>query len=169
MSQYPVYLRNMEKLQTPRLLMVCLGNICRSPMAEGYMREILLSHGVDWLVDSAGTGHWHVGEAPDNRAIRTLAARGISIAELRARQFKTEDFDRFTHIFVMDSSNYQDVIKKARNEFDRSKVQFLTESAYPREKLIVPDPWYGDTSDFEKVADLIQTSCEAIYETLKKR
>jgi protein-tyrosine phosphatase len=157
----------MEKQAVPHLLMVCLGNICRSPMAEGIMRQVAEDQGVEIVLDSAGTGHWHVGEPPDDRAIRTMASLGMDISGLRARQFTQKDFDRFTHIFVMDASNYQDVMRLARHERDQEKVQFLTQAAWPGENRTVPDPWFGKEEGFASVAQLIHTSCLAILQQLK--
>ncbi|WP_126249347.1 low molecular weight protein-tyrosine-phosphatase [Chitinophaga rhizosphaerae] len=139
-----------------KILMVCLGNICRSPLAEGILRHLAGEKGLDWDVDSAGTGNWHVGHPPDRRSIAVAKQHGIDISGLRGRQFSTEDFDRFDRIFVMDLDNYRDVLRKARSSADQQKVQLLLEDQQP-----VPDPWYDDAL-FEPVFRLIHGACERI-------
>jgi protein-tyrosine phosphatase len=141
-----------------RILMVCLGNICRSPLAEGIMQEKARSKGLDWIVDSAGTGGWHTGELPDRRSIATARARGIDLSGQRARQFKEADFDRFDHIFVMDEQNLQNVLRLARTEADRAKVSLILDTIYPGENRIVPDPYYDDNG-FEAVFDMLEAAC----------
>src|SRR4051812_28107837 len=105
-----------------RILMVCLGNICRSPLAEGILRAKIKEKGIDVFVDSAGTGSWHVGEKPDERAIKTAKKYGVDISKLCARQFTPRDFDAFDRIYVMDRSNLEDVLSLARNRKDEEKV-----------------------------------------------
>lgn len=139
-----------------KILMVCLGNICRSPLAEGILRHLSAQKGLDWEIDSAGTGNWHVGHPPDRRSVAVSKRHGIDISGLRGRQFSTEDFDRFDRIFVMDLDNYRDVLVKARSDADRQKVQLLLEDQQP-----VPDPWYDDAL-FEPVYRLIHDACERI-------
>lgn len=136
--------------------MVCLGNICRSPLAEGILRHLAAQWQLDWEIDSAGTGNWHVGDPPDARSVRVARKHGIDISGLRGRQFQAEDFDRFDRIYVMDLDNYRDVLRKARKETDREKVQLLLEHQQP-----VPDPWYDDAL-FEPVYNLIYDACERI-------
>src|SRR4051812_20355013 len=104
------------------ILMVCLGNICRSPLAEGIMQHLVKQNGLDWEVDSAGTGNWHVGQGPDRRSVRVASDNGIDISRQVCRAFSVSDFDRFDHILVMDSNNLRDVLAKARNDNDRNKV-----------------------------------------------
>jgi protein-tyrosine phosphatase len=139
-----------------RILMVCLGNICRSPLAEGIMRHLAAEKHLDWTIDSAGTGNWHVGDPPDARSVSVARKYGIDISGLRGRQFQTTDFDAFDRIFVMDLDNYRDVLRKTRTEADRNKVQLLLERQQP-----VPDPWYDDAL-FEPVFRLIMNGCERI-------
>lgn len=136
--------------------MVCLGNICRSPLAEGILRHLSSQKGLNWQIDSAGTGNWHVGHPPDRRSIAVAKKHGIDISGLRGRQFSTADFDQFDRIFVMDLDNYRDVLQKVRSEADRLKVQLLLNDQQP-----VPDPWYDDAL-FEPVFKLIQGACERI-------
>ena len=139
-----------------KILMVCLGNICRSPLAEGIMRHLALEKGLNWEIDSAGTGNWHVGDAPDRRAISEAKRNGVDISSLRGRQFQTADFDQFDKIYVMDRNNYNDVLRKARNESDKAKVAFLL--AQDKE---VPDPWFDDAL-FTPVYNLIYNACKQI-------
>ena len=148
-----------------KILMVCLGNICRSPLAEGIMRSKLSE---DFIVDSAGTGGWHAGELPDKRSISTAKGRGLDITNQRARQFKKSDFDTFDHIFVMDNSNYKDVLALAPNEEAKSKVKLILNEIFPNENVDVPDPYYGGQDGFENVFDMLDKACEEIARKLKK-
>jgi protein-tyrosine phosphatase len=135
-----------------RVLMVCLGNICRSPLAEGILRHLA----PDWEIDSAGTGGWHMGDPPDRRSVAVARHHGIDISGLRGRQFHTADYDEFDRIYVMDVDNYRDVIRKARTDADRAKVQLLLDN-----QQSVPDPWYDDAL-FEPVYNMIYKACEKI-------
>ena len=145
--------------------MVCLGNICRSPLAEGIMRSKLSE---DFTVDSAGTGGWHAGELPDKRSIATAKNRGLDITNQRARQFKKNDFEIFDHIFVMDNSNYKDVLALAPNEEAKSKVKLILNEIFPNENVDVPDPYYGGQDGFENVFDMLDQACEEIARKLKQ-
>lgn len=143
-----------------KILMVCLGNICRSPLAEGIMRSKL---GEEYFVDSAGTGSWHVGQAPDKRSIAVAKKYGIEISHLRARQFQVKDFDEFDYILAMDSSNYRDILSLARSEEDRMKVRMILHDQD------VPDPYYGGEDGFELVYQLLDEAVDDFIEnTLKK-
>lgn len=133
-----------------KILMVCLGNICRSPMAEGILQSKLSN---DFKVDSAGTGNWHEGEAPDHRAIATAKKFGVDISKLRAKQFKLTDFEEFDLILTMDKSNHSNVIALAENEEQMSKVRMLLKNGKE-----VPDPYYGNEEDFEEVFYLLDES-----------
>lgn len=146
------------------ILMVCLGNICRSPLAEGIMRSKLSE---DFVVDSAGTGGWHAGELPDKRSITTAKTKGIDITNQRARQFKIADFTTFDYIFVMDNSNYKDVIALAPNEEAKSKVKLILNELFPNENVDVPDPYYGGQEGFENVYNMLDQACEEIAKKLK--
>ena len=148
-----------------KILMVCLGNICRSPLAEGIMRSKLSE---DFTVDSAGTGGWHAGELPDKRSIATAKNRGLDITNQRARQFKKNDFEIFDHIFVMDNSNYKDVLALAPNEESKSKVKLILNEIFPNENVDVPDPYYGGQEGFENVFDMLDQACEEIARKLKR-
>lgn len=147
--------------------MVCLGNICRSPMAEGVMRHLLNEEGLDWEVDSAGTGGWHVGDPPDRRAIRTARAHGIDIAGLKARKFTYRDFDRFDHIFAMDSTNFSDILALSESDEERNKVRLFLEAADPNAaEKNVADPWFDDRL-FEPVFLGIKEASRKLIEKLR--
>ncbi len=141
--------------------MVCLGNICRSPLAEGILKEKVKERGLDWQVDSAGTGSWHVGELPDPRSMETALSNGIDISDQRARQFKKEDLDLFDLIYVMDSSNYRDVVNMA-NDLQKSKVELIMNVSNPGMNQAVPDPYYND--GFGRVYEMLDLACEKVLE-----
>ena len=146
-----------------RILMVCLGNICRSPLAHGIMSEILQNS----FVDSAGTGSYHIGSPPDPRSIQVAQNNGIDIRHQSARQFQSIDFKKFDHIFVMDRQNYRDVITKANHQDDIDKVELICEAA-GLGICPVPDPYFGGDEGFQKVFDLISTACNRIAEQWKE-
>jgi len=145
-----------------KVLMVCLGNICRSPIAEGVLRHKAELKGLDYEVDSAGTAAYHVGEQPDPRMQLTAQSHGIDISSQRARQFSIEDFDRFDIIYAMDDSNYRDIISKAETDAERAKVKLLLNEYKPGSDMAVPDPWYGGTDGFERVFQLVDAACDNI-------
>jgi protein-tyrosine phosphatase len=147
--------------------MVCLGNICRSPMAEGIFRKHAENSGLRAIIDSCGTSDYHVGQSPDYRAIKTLNQHGIDISGLAARQFTVEDFDLFDHIFVMDASNLMNVVALVRNEEDRKKVSLLLDEVYPGENRSVPDPYFGGIDGFNEVYNLIDKAAENYLKKLK--
>ena len=140
-----------------RILMVCLGNICRSPIAHGIMAEISPNS----FVDSAGTGSYHIGSPPDPRSIQVSQDNGIDISQQSARQFQSSDFTKFDRIFVMDQQNYRDVIAKANNQDEIDKVELLCEVACMGVRP-VPDPYYGGDEGFKSVFDLVKTACHRI-------
>lgn len=150
-----------------KVLMVCLGNICRSPMAEGILRKHIENAGIKAIVDSAGTADYHTGEPPDLRAVATLREKGIDISGLSARQFSVRDFDEFDIIYVMDSSNLNNVLSIARNDQDRAKVQLILNLINPGMNRTVPDPFYDDISGFESVYKLLDQVSAAIVSQLK--
>ncbi len=147
-----------------RVLMVCLGNICRSPLAEGILKSKVDTDEV--FVDSAGTGHWHVGQLPDPRSIDVAFKHGIDITDQRGRQFTQSDFQNFDYIFVMDGSNESNVLQLAQNSEDKDKVQLLLEEIFPNERVDVPDPYYGGDQGFENVFQMIDKACDKIAERL---
>lgn len=135
--------------------MVCLGNICRSPLAEGIMQHLADKAGLDWQIDSAGTGDWHVGQGPDRRSVKAAANEGIDISKQVCRLFRTQDFDEFDLILVMDKSNLSNVLAMAGNDEHRKKVKMLLGDK------IVPDPYYDD-AQFAPVFKLIEAGCKEI-------
>lgn len=150
-----------------KVLMVCLGNICRSPLADGLMRQKVVDHGLPVEVDSAGTGDWHVGEAPDPRMRETAKSKGLSIDDLRGRQFTVEDFDRFDRIFVMDLSNRENVLKLARNDQDKAKVDLLLNLSHPGEDMEVPDPYFGGEEGFQHAYQLVDDATDQLINEMK--
>ena len=150
-----------------RILMVCLGNICRSPLAEGILQSKLPAE--SFIVDSAGTGHWHVGNPPDARSIKIAKEKGLDISNLKGRQFSKQDFVDFDYIYVMDNQNYKDVIALASHESDKNKVQLILNELFPDENVDVPDPYYGLQDGFERVYDMLDEACDIIKERLIKK
>lgn len=143
-----------------KILMVCLGNICRSPLAHGVFENLVEKEGLDWTVDSAGTGDWHVGEQPDRRSVAIAKKHGIDITAQKAQLFQTSFFEDYDRIFVMDENNYDDVMALARSDEDQEKVSmFLLEGD-------VPDPYF-DASQFEAVYQMIENRCEELLRDLK--
>ena len=147
--------------------MVCLGNICRSPLAEGILKA--KTNHLDVVVDSAGTAAYHVGEQPDIRSIEIANKYGIDLTSQRARQFSVNDFDEFDKIYVMDSSNYANIISLARDERDRNKVDVILNESNPKSFQSVPDPYYGGENGFQNVYDMLDEACNIITQNLEKR
>ena len=142
-----------------KVLMVCLGNICRSPMAEGILRSQAVALDKQIEIDSAGTGNYHIGENPDRRAIACMKKHGHDISSLRARQFKTGDFDAFDQIFAMDQSNFDNIVLLARNDDDAAKVKLILEEIEGIQNNEVPDPYFGGDEGFEHVYTLLDAAC----------
>lgn len=151
-----------------RILMVCLGNICRSPLAEGILQHKANARGLGWDVHSAGTGNWHVGEPPHELSQKVARINGIDISQQRARQFRKEDFGEYDFIYVMDSSNYSDVKRMAGAAFEETKIDLLLNELYAGQNRGVPDPWYGEEDGYHQVFELIDKACETIIEKFKK-
>ena len=147
-----------------RILMVCLGNICRSPLAHGILESKLPADKFE--VDSAGTGNYHIGKLPDHRSIAAAKTKGLDITNQRCRQFELSDFDNFDIIYVMDNSNYENVLKLARNTDDISKVKLILQDASSNTSQEVPDPYWGTPQDFDDVYILLDNACEKIAITL---
>ncbi|HAH58195.1 MAG: low molecular weight phosphotyrosine protein phosphatase [Lentimicrobiaceae bacterium] len=152
-----------------KILMVCLGNICRSPLAEGVMRKKLAENNIQGLVDSCGFEAFHVGDAPDPRAIKVARENGLDISNLKARLFEKQDFDAFDHIFVMDSGNYRDVYRAARNQTDMEKVDYLMNLVYPGKNIPIPDPYMGDMEDFRETLHMSMQAADAMIMKIKKQ
>lgn len=144
-----------------RVLMVCLGNICRSPMAEGWLAHKAIMQQLDIEVDSAGTANYHVGAKADERMRKYAKRAGVSIEHLRARQFSVDDFDSFDRIFVMDKSNYNNVLALARTNADKDKVSLYLNELFPDQDLEVPDPYYEDEQAFNEVIALLEKATDA--------
>ncbi len=151
-----------------RILFICLGNICRSPAADGIMHHLVDEAGMadDFYIDSAGIGSWHVGQLPDHRMRRHGERHGYQFTH-RARQFTAADFDRFDLIAVMDHENRQDVMRQARSETDRQKVIAMSDYLchHPGQQTI-PDPYYGTDRDFEFVIELLEDACAGLLKQL---
>lgn len=143
--------------------MVCLGNICRSPLAEGILKSKLSK---DFIVDSAGTANYHSGAAPDTRSIAVARKYGLDISNLKGRQFNVTDFDTFDLIYVMDQSNYNNVIKLARHNEDIAKVKLILNEVHEGKNYEVPDPYYGGDHGFENVYQMLDEACDVIASSL---
>lgn len=144
--------------------MVCLGNICRSPLAEGILKSKLNSD--LFIVESAGTGHWHVGEMPDKRSIKVAQKYGIDITTQRGRQFTEKDFDKFDIIYVMDIENKKNLLKMAPNDQSQKKIKLILNELFENENVDVPDPYYGTDTDFEHVYKLLDEASTIIAEKI---
>ena len=149
-----------------KILMVCLGNICRSPMAEGIMRRKISERGLIFEVDSCGTAAYHVGNPPDIRSQQTLIKHQTDISDLRGRQFQISDFDKFDVILTMDENNYYDILSLARNDDDKKKVEMILNTLYPGENIPVPDPYYGGQEGFEDNYKTLELACNKILDNL---
>ena len=143
-----------------RILMVCLGNICRSPLAEGILKH--KTKNLDVVVDSAGTASYHVGSLPDSRSIEIANKNGIDLTGQRARQFSEKDFDDFDKIYAMDTNNYSNIISLGRNQSDRDKVDVILNELTPKSYDSVPDPYYGAGDGFQIVYNMLDNACDAI-------
>lgn len=149
------------------VLMVCLGNICRSPMADGLLRMKFRQHGIIGTVDSVGTANYHIGAAPDHRMRKTANKFGCSIDDLQARQVNISDFDTFDILYAMDTSNRDNLLKLARNNSDKSKVRLILDELPGHEGNAVPDPYYGSMNDFEHVYQLLDKVTDEIIAKIK--
>lgn len=147
-----------------RILVVCLGNICRSPLAEGILQHKAWKAGLLWSVESAGTGNWHIGEPPHQLSTKVAKLNGVDISKQRARQFVKEDFLNYDFIYVMDSSNYNDVKQMSGNLFDATKIDLLLNALHPGENRSVPDPWFGEEDGYHEVFALIERACDKVME-----
>lgn len=150
-----------------RILMVCLGNICRSPMADGLLRKKVKERGLNIFVDSAGTANYHVGSSPDQRMIDTAKSRGTDINQLKARQFTAQDFIDFDVIYVMDQSNLTNVKALCSDNHNMEKVKLIRNEIPSTQGMHVPDPYYGTMKDFMHVYDLLDEVTDAIIQKIQ--
>ena len=146
------------------ILMVCLGNICRSPLAEGILQSKVNPDEVS--VDSAGTAAYHVGELPDTRSIEVARKYGIDLTSQRARKFTAKDFSNFDLIYAMDDHNYQNILSLAKNKLEAKKVKMILNEVHLQQNLSVPDPYYGGDQGFENVYQMLDEACEIIANRL---
>ncbi|PKP24992.1 MAG: protein-tyrosine-phosphatase [Bacteroidetes bacterium HGW-Bacteroidetes-2] len=150
-----------------KILMVCLGNICRSPLAEAILKSKLDPN--YFFVDSAGTGDWHVNHAPDPRSVAIAKKNGLDISGQRGRQFRASDFKDFDHIFVMDNSNLKEVLLLTENKEEREKVTLILNALFENENVDVPDPYYGSADGFDQVFKLLDEACTVISKKLSNQ
>ena len=153
-------------MKEKKILMVCLGNICRSPLAEGILTEKCKHLPV--FVDSAGTSGYHTGEAPDQRAQHIASVNKINIGNQKARKLTSKDIETFDLIYVMDESNYSTCLKLVKSRKDEIKIDFILNVSNPGKNLNVPDPYFGGDKGFENVYNLLNDSCEKIKIQLQK-
>ncbi len=147
-----------------RILMVCLGNICRSPLAEGILKEKVRQAGLNWIVESAGTNHYHTGEAPHPLSQKVALINGIDISDQRARSFIREDIHQYDRIYALAGDVLKDIRKIAGNDFDAQKVELLLNEQFPQENRDVPDPYYGAEDGYHQVFAMIDEVCATILE-----
>lgn len=145
-----------------KILMVCLGNICRSPLAEGVLQHKADAAGLNWTVDSAGTNSYHIGEPPHPLSQKVAKLNGVDICQQRARHFVKEDFDRYDKIYAMASDVLDDIKRIAKEKYDPAKVDLFLNKLYPGKNISVPDPWYGTEPGYHEVYKLIDEACDAI-------
>lgn len=153
------------------VLFICLGNICRSPAAEGIMKSLVKKEGMsdDFFIDSAAIGSWHIGQLPDSRMRKCGAEHGYRF-DSHARQFQKSDFQHFDLIVVMDNENYRAITSMASSQADKDKVVRIADYlTHHREYTTVPDPYYGDYSDFELVIELLEDACQGLLDSIKEK
>lgn len=148
--------------------MVCLGNICRSPIAEGVLRHKAKEHGLNWVIESAGTESYHIGEAPHRHSQKICMVNGIDISGLRAAKFTAKDFERYDRIYAFADDVYREIQRIGGRGADMSKVDYFLNELHGGGNRSVPDPYYGTEEGYKTVFDLIDKTCEAIVEKYKK-
>lgn len=151
-----------------KILMVCLGNICRSPLAEGILQDKALKAGLSWKVDSAGTNGYHTGEPPHHLSIKIAGENGINISKQRSRRFTASDFEDYDLIYAMADDVLDDMKRIGRNNFDSAKVRLFLEESFPGEKRDVPDPWSGPEKGYHEVFEIINNNCDSIIKKYTK-
>lgn len=147
--------------------MVCLGNICRSPLAQAILEQKAKEHGIELEVDSAGTANYHVGEKADIRSIEKAQEYGIDINHYRGRQINTSDFDEFDLIFAMDTSNYNNILALTNDREKQQRVKLILNESHPGSNQSVPDPYYGGEEGFENVYQMLDEACDVLIEKIK--
>ncbi|MEJ7627453.1 MAG: low molecular weight protein-tyrosine-phosphatase [Ferruginibacter sp.] len=145
-----------------KILMVCLGNICRSPLAEGLLRKKVRENDLNWTIESAGTNGYHTGEAPHHLSQKVAKCNGIDISEQISRRFIAKDFEQYDIIYVMAQDVFNDVKNITGDAFDKNKIKFFLDEIHPGKNLDVPDPWYGDEEGYHDVYKIIDETCDAI-------
>lgn len=150
-----------------KILLVCLGNICRSPMAEGILRDMIARHGLGWRTDSAGTGNYHAGEGPDHRAVKTMLERGIDISDLRARQLRPADFEEFDLLLAMDASNLENMRRLAPTPGLAAKARLIMDHAPTHPLREVPDPYFGGEEGFVDVFNMLAIACANLIDDVR--
>jgi protein-tyrosine phosphatase len=145
-----------------KILFVCLGNICRSPIAEGVMQHLVIENKLDWVIKSNGTNGFHTGEAPHKSSQKVCMAHGYDISTQRAARFSVADFDYYDKIFVMAKDVYNDVQTLSRNQTDMQKVDYFLNLLYPEQNMDVTDPWYGDEAGYMPVFLQIEKACKKL-------
>jgi len=150
-----------------KVLMVCLGNICRSPLAEGILASKLPKD--KFIIDSAGTGDYHLGKQPDARSITVAKKNGIDITKQKARQFSEKDFEDFDYIYAMDNSNQIDILELAKTTEEKAKVDLILNELFPKENVDVPDPYFGAENGFANVYELLNEACDVIADKLQRQ
>ena len=150
------------------ILMVCLGNICRSPLAEGILLKKITAVGLDWKVDSAGTNGYHVNESPHYLSQRVAKKKGIDISKQLCRRFVPADFDRFDKIYAMAADVVEEMKQISGNKFNPEKVELILNVVHPGENKDVPDPWYGPEAGYYEVFDLLENACEVLIKNYNK-
>ncbi len=151
-----------------KILLVCLGNICRSPMAEGILRNMISEHGLGWQTDSAGTGNYHVGEQPDKRAMKTMRERGIDISDLRARHLRASDFEEFDLLLAMDANNLQNMRQVAPSRELAKKARLMMDYAPDHALREVPDPYFGGEEGFVEVYEMLTEACTNLIADVRR-
>lgn len=149
------------------ILMVCLGNICRSPLAEGILQKKADELSLSWQIDSAGTNGYHVGEAPHRLSQKVAQLNNVDISSQRARRFTADDFSNFDKIYAMADDVIDEMKRIAKNKFDATKVELLMNEIYPGKNLDIPDPWYGPEPGYHEVFEMIDKACDTIIEKYK--
>lgn len=150
-----------------KILMVCLGNICRSPLAEGILKYHAGRNGLDWQIESAGTSAYHAGEPPHRLSQKVALLHGIDISAQQSRQFVAADMDRYDRIYVMDEDNYTEVQTIAGEHWQSQKIKLLLDELNQPMFRNIPDPWYGGEEGYHKVFALIDEACKQIIESTK--